>query len=61
MPTVSPLAIDERHIIDRAHRLARAEQLAAHREMFGQPVDLQQRLRRAAAILDRLEHVDRGR
>ena len=38
----------ERHVVDRAHGLARAEQIAAHRKMLGQAVDLQQRLRRAA-------------
>ena len=42
----------ERDVIDRAHRLARAEQAAADREMLGQADDLQQRLRLAADILD---------
>jgi hypothetical protein len=49
----------ERHVIDRAHRLALAEQLAAHGKMFCQSIDLQQRLRGAAAILDRLKQFDR--
>src|SRR5271169_3221251 len=49
----------ERYIVDRAHRLARAEQIAAHREMFGQTIDLEQWLRGAAPVLDRLEQFDR--
>jgi hypothetical protein len=49
----------ERHVIHRAHRLALAEEIAAHRKMFCQAIDLQQRLRGAAAIFDRLKHIDR--
>ena len=45
----------EGNIIDRAHGFAGAEQIAAHREMLGQAGDLQQRLRRAADVLDRLQ------
>ena len=35
----------EGHIVDRAHGLAGAEQIAAHREVLGEAGDLQQRLR----------------
>jgi hypothetical protein len=45
----------EGNIIDRADGLAGAEQIAPHREMLGQANDLQQRLRRAADVLDRLQ------
>ena len=48
----------ERDIVDRAHGFAGAEQIAAHREMFGQAVDLQQRLRRAADVRDRFQQFD---
>jgi hypothetical protein len=47
--------IKSRAVIDRAHGFAGAEQIAAHREMFGQASDLQQRLRRAADVRDRLQ------
>ena len=47
----------ERHVIDRAHGLARAEEVAAQRKMLGQPFHLEQRLRHAAA-LDGLEYFD---
>jgi hypothetical protein len=43
------------NIIDRAHGLARTEQIAPHREMLCQAGDLQQRLRRAADVRDRLQ------
>jgi hypothetical protein len=44
-------------VVDRAHGLARAEEIAADGEVFCQALDLEQRLRRAAAVLDRLKHV----
>ena len=45
----------EGDIIDRAHGLAGAEQIAAHRKMLCEASHLQQRLRRAADVLDRLQ------
>jgi hypothetical protein len=48
----------ERDVIDRAHGLALGKQIAAHRKMFCQAVDLQQRLRRAADILDPFQRFD---
>jgi len=58
IPISFTLGDRERHVIHRAHRLALAEEIAAHREMFRQAIDLQQRLRGAAAILDRLKHIE---
>ena len=46
MPTVSPLAIENETSSTARTVLRAAEQVAAHREMLGQAVDLQQRLRR---------------
>src|SRR3974390_256330 len=48
----------KRNVIDRPHRLARAEEIAAHRKMLGETLDLEQRLRSAAAIFDRLKRFD---
>ena len=48
----------ERHVVHGTHGLALGEQPAAHREMLGQPVDTQQRLRGAADIRQGFEHVE---
>ena len=47
-------------IVDRSHRLARAEKIAAHWKMLGETFDFKQRLRGAADILDRFEQFDRA-
>ena len=49
------LADRKRHVIDRTHGFAFAEQPAAHGEMLGQAIDAQQRLRLAADVLDGIE------
>ena len=45
-------------VVDGAHGTFRGEQPAANGKVLGQAVDLKQRLRDAADVLDRLEHGD---